>query len=441
MLKSKNRIETNKYELEIEVSAEQFEEAVQNAYLKAKANITVPGFRKGKAPRKIIERTYGEGVFYDDAINAIYPSVLQEAVDAAELVLVTRPEVEITAVSKEAGVTMKAVCITKPVVNVSDYKGIKVTRNVDTVTDEMIDAEIEKLRKKGERIIDVDDRAAQNGDDVVIDFEGFCDGVAFDGGKAEKFTLTLGSGQFIPGYEEQIVGHNIGDEFDVNVTFPEKYHVAELAGKPAVFKVKLHEIKAKELPAVDDDFVKDTTDFNTVDELKADIRTKLEESANKKADAEVEGKIFDAVIEKIEGEIPEVMYDNRVNEMVEDFSHRLASQGMNIDIYLQYMGMDMDGLKKTYREQAEKQVKLRLALEKITELEGITVSDEEADAEMAKIAEQYKMPVEEVKKYIRVDDLMKDVAVGKAVELIKSNAKITKPRAAKAKAAEDKNKE
>lgn len=423
-LKSTEKIETNKYELEIEISAEAFEAAVQAAYLKAKKNINVPGFRKGHAPRKIVEKEYGEGVFYEDALNAILPAEIDTAVSEAGLELVTRPDVEVTEVSKEKGAVVKATCITKPEIEIKDYKGIEVEKSVKTVSDEDVDHEINHLREKGMRIISVDDRAAQNGDDVVIDFEGFKDNVAFEGGKAEKFTLTLGSGQFIPGFEDQIVGHNIGDEFDINVTFPEDYGAKELAGAPVVFKIKLHEIKAKELPELDDEFVKDQSEFDTVDELKADIRAKLEEAAKKSCEQEQEGKILDEVIAKVEGEIPEVMFERRVDEMIEELGQRLAPQGISVDMYLQYTGQTMDSLKTMYREQAEKQVKLRLALEKIASLENIEVSDEETEEEFKKMAEAYNMEVEKVKGYVTADALKKDLAVGKAAELVKKEAVI-----------------
>ncbi len=423
-LKSTEKIETNKYELEIEISAEAFEAAVQSAYLKAKKNINVPGFRKGHAPRKIVEREYGEGVFYEDALNAILPAEIDTAVAEAGLELVARPDVEVTEVSKEKGATVKATCITKPEVKIKDYKGIEIEKSVKTVSDEDVDHEIEHIREKGMRIISIEDRAAENGDDVVIDFEGFKDNVAFEGGKAEKFTLTLGSGQFIPGFEDQVVGHNIGDEFDINVTFPEDYGAADLAGAPVVFKIKLHEIKKKELPELDDEFVKDQSEFDTVDELKADIRSKLEEAAQKSCEQEQEGKILDKVIANVEGEIPEVMFERRVDEMIEELGQRLAPQGISVDMYLQYTGQTMDSLKTMYREQAEKQVKLRLALEQIAALENIEVSDDEAEEEFKKMADAYQMEVEQVKSYVTTDALKKDLAVSKAAELVKKEAVI-----------------
>lgn len=423
-IKSNKEIETNKHELEIEISAEAFEAAIEKAYQKQKKNISIPGFRKGKATRKLIEKEYGESVFFEDAVNALVPGEVDTAVEEAGFELVTRPEVEVVSIDKEKGIELKVTCITKPEVTVKKYKGLEAAKTVKDITDEDIDKDIDNLRQKGLRIIDVDDRACQNGDDVVIDFDGYKDGVPFEGGKAEKFTLSLGSGQFIPGFEDQVCGHSIGDEFDVNVTFPEDYGAPDLAGQDAVFKIKLHEIKAKELPELDDDFVKDTTEFDTVDELRADVKKKLEEAEEKKADSEVEGALFDQVIDSVEGEIPEVMYENRVDEMIQDMTQRLAPQGISLEMYLQYTGTDMDTLKKTYREQAEKQVKLRLALEKISVDENIEVSDEEVEEEFKKMADAYKMDVDQVKRYVTPDALKKDVAVGKAVELIKNSAKI-----------------
>ncbi len=423
-VKSNKEIETNKYELEIEISPESFEAAIEKAYQSKKKSISVPGFRKGKATRKIIEKEYGEGVFYEDAVNALVPGEVDTAVAEAGFELVTRPDVEVVSIDREKGLEIKVTCITKPEVKIEKYKGLETTKNVKAVTEEDIDKDIDNLRQKGMRIIDIDDRPCQNGDDVVIDFEGYQDGVPFEGGKAEKFTLSLGSGQFIPGFEEQVCGHSIGDEFDINVTFPEEYGAENLAGKDAVFKIRLHEIKAKELPTLDDDFVKDTTEFDTVEQLREDVKRRLEEAEEKKADSEVESALFDQIIDSVEGEIPEVMYENRVEEMIQDMTQRLAPQGISLDMYLQYTGSDMDTLRKTYREQAEKQVKLRLALEQIAKEESIEVSDEETEQEFSKMADNYKMDVEQVKSYVTDDALKKDLAVAKAAELVKNSAKI-----------------
>lgn len=423
-LKATNNVETNKYELEIEISAEDFEAAIEKAYLKSRKNIAMPGFRKGKAPRKLIEKEYGEQVFFEDAVNLLYAPVVNGAVEESGLELVTRPEVEVTEISKENGVKLKATCITKPEVEVKDYKGIEVEKVVNPVTDEDINKQLDALREKNVTVETVDDRAAENGDDVVIDFEGFKDDVAFEGGKAEDFTLSLGSGQFIPGFEDQIVGHNAGEDFDINVTFPDEYQVKELAGAPAVFKIKLKSISKKVMPELDDDMVKDSTEFDTVDEYKADVKKKLEEANEKHADSEVEAKIFDNVIENMTAEIPQVMFDNRVNEMISELEQRLAPQGISLDLYMQYTGQTIDTVKKAYAEQAEKQVKLRLALEKIAKLENIEVTEDELKAEFDKLAEAYKLDVDQIKQFIHDDDLKKDIAVGKAVDLIKDAAVI-----------------
>lgn len=424
-LKSKNKSEANTYELEIEINAEDFEAAVQAAFIKARGKISIPGFRQGKAPRKMIEKLYGEGTFYDDAVNQIIPSEIAKVIESENLEVVDRPEVEVVSVDKENGLVFKATCIVKPEVEISAYRGINVTRTVKAVTDEDISAEIDKIRNKNARLITIEDRETQNGDDVLIDFEGFIDNVAFEGGAAEGFHLSLGSGQFIPGFEEQVVGHKIGEEFDVNVSFPEDYQMAEIAGKPAVFKIKLHEIKAKELPEVDDDFVKDTTEFESIDALKSDMMTKMTAHAEEHADSEVENAIFEAVMNATTADIPQVMFDKRVSEMVQEFSERLESQGMNMDLYLQYTGMDKDAFKKTFEERAKKEVLLRLALEKIANLENFEVTDEDLEAEFVRLSEMYTVSVEEVKKAIPADALKKDIVVSKAAELVKSEAKIS----------------
>lgn len=423
-LKATNNVETNKYELEIEISAEKFEEGIQKAYQREKNKIQIAGFRKGKAPRKLIEREYGEEVFFETAVNILYPQEVDDAVKESGLEIVARPDVEITDISKADGVKIKATVITKPEVEISDYKGIEVEKEVKTVTDEDVDKQADSLREKNARVITVDDRAAEMGDDVVIDYEGFKDGVAFDGGKAEDFTLGLGSGQFIPGFEEQVAGHNIGEEFDINVSFPEDYQVEDLKGAPVVFKIKLKGITKKEIPELDDEMVKDATEFETVDEYKADVRKKLEEHAQHHAEHDVEDALMDKVVEKMTAEIPQVMFDNRVNEMMMDLEQRLAPQGITMEMYCKFTGQDIETVKKAYKEQAEKQVKLRLALEKIAQLENIEVTDDEATEEMQKIADQYKMKLDEVKKYISAEDVKKDIAVGKAVELVKDNAVI-----------------
>lgn len=428
LVESKN-VATNKYELTIKVDADTFKAAIDKVYRKNAKSIQVPGFRKGKAPRAMVEKVYGEAVFFEDAVNDLYPEAVANAVEEAKLEIVARPDVEVTEVSKEEGVTIVATCIVKPEVSVKDYKGIEVERAEEAVTDEMIDNKLASMQQRNARMIDVEGRAAKNGDTVVFDFEGFVDDKAFDGGKAEKFSLTLGSGQFIPGFEEQIEGKEIGEEFDVNVTFPEDYHAEELKGKPAVFKCKLHEIKEKELPALDDEFAKDVSEFDTLEELKNDLKAKEVAAAKQAADDAVENKLVDAVIANMEAEIPEQMYDNRVDSMVQDFDYRLQSQGMNLETYLKYTGMDMDAFRKTFRPQAEKQVQIRLALEKIVELEALDATEEELDAEFAKMAENYKMDVEQIKKYVPAEQLKQDLLVNKAIDLVKNTAVVTEKAA------------
>ena len=423
-LKATNNVGTNSYELEIEIPAADFEDALQKAYLKARKNIALPGFRKGKAPRKLIEKEYGEEVFYEDAVNLLYAPVVNGAIDESGLELVCQPEVEVTEINKENGIKLKAKCTTKPEVEVKDYKGIEVEKVVNDVTDEAVQKKLDALREKNARIVTVDDRAAENGDTVKIDFEGFKDGVAFDGGKGEDFDLELGSGQFIPGFEDQIVGHSTGEEFSINVTFPEEYQVKELAGAPAEFKINLKSISKKELPELDDEMVKDSTDFDTVDEYKADVKAKLEEEAQKAADTKVEGDLFDKVIDNLTAEIPAVMYDNRVNEMVSELEQRMGSQGISLDVYMQFTGQTLETIKKGYAEQAEKQVKLRLALEKIAEIEKLEVSDEELENEFKSLSETYKMEVEQIKALVPAENLRKDLAVSKAADLVKDSAVI-----------------
>ena len=426
MLVSKNQIETNKYELVISIDAETFEAAIASVYKKRAKEFQVPGFRKGKAPRKTIEKLYGEQIFFEEAVNGAAPLALETAYQESGLEIVVRPEVEVTAVSKEEGVTMKAICVVKPTVTVNQYKGLTAAKASAEVTEEEVAAEIERMRSRNARTVSVEDRAAQNDDITVIDFEGFVDGVAFEGGKGENYSLTLGSGQFIPGFEEQIVGHNIGDEFDVNVTFPEDYHAENLKGKAAVFKVKLHSISIRELPAVDDEFAKDVSEFDTLDELKADITAKIGERKAQKVQADFENALIDGVIANMEGEIPEEMYEARIDEMVADFERRLQSQGLGMDMYLQYTGMTADSFRLTFKEQAEKQVKIALALEKIVEVEGIEATEEDIEAEVAAIVKAYEgqgVTAEMVKEAPGMMDQLKiDAAQKKAVELIKSTA-------------------
>ena len=419
------KVAENTVELEFKVSKEVFADAVSKAFRKANAEITVPGFRKGKAPRSVVEKMYGAEIFFNDAIDALLPDAYADAVEAAGIEPVARPEVDITACSKEEGFTAVAKVVVKPEVEVKEYKGLEATKKVAAVTDEEVEADLNTLRERNGRMVEVEGRKAELNDTANIDFEGFVDEVAFEGGKGEGFDLLLGSGQFIPGFEEQIVGHEIGEEFDVNVTFPEEYHATELAGKPAVFKTKLNSLKAKELPELDDEFAKDVSEFDTLDELKADIRKAKEERAAQQAELDVENTLVDAVVASMEAVIPEEMVESRIDEMVRDFEGRMAQQGLQLATYLQYTGMTMEAFRKSFEEQAEQQVKIRLALEKVAAVENITVSDEEVEAELAKIAEAYKMQLEQVKSFIPAVEIKKDLAINKAIDFIKENAEIT----------------
>ena len=418
---SQNNTATNTTAIEFSFTAEEFENAISAAYNKRKKSITVPGFRKGKAPRKVIEAQYGESVFYDDAVNSLYNQNIVAVIDKTGLDVVDVENTEVVEVSKENGVKFKADIITKPVVEISDYKGLEVKKTTKTVGDAAVDAEIDKIRNRNARSISVEDRAAQIGDTAVIDFEGFLDGVAFEGGKGEKFPLELGSGSFIPGFEEQVAGKNIGEDFDVNVTFPEHYQAENLAGKPAVFKCKLHEIKGKELPNVDDEFVKDVSEFDTLDEYKADIKSKLEKAAADEASTNLDNALVDAVIGKMKAEVPQVMYQRRIDEIVREWS---ARNRISVEDYLKYTGVTMDQFRANFTEVAKRQVDLRLALEKIAELENITVSDEDVEKEYADMAEQYKMEADKIKAAVPADAIKNDLKIEKALDLVRDSAKI-----------------
>lgn len=428
-LKSSNKVDTNRYQLEIEVDAKTFGEALTNAYKKESKKITIPGFRKGKAPRAYIEKYYGDKVFYEDAINAVYPDALDEAIKEAGLEVI-EDKIDFDMVDASAdGFSFKATVTTKPEVTIENYKGLSVTKKPVVVDDKDIDAEIEKVRDRNSRMVTVEDRTAQNDDIAVIDFDGYVDGVAFEGGKAENYSLTLGGGQFIPGFEEQVVGHSTGDEFDVNVTFPKEYQAAEIADKAAVFKIKLHEIKKKELPEVDDDFVKDVSEFDTVEKYKDDIKAKLTDAREKEATDDVENQLIDQLIENMKAEIPDAMFQNKINEDIREFGYRLQSQGLDFDTYLKYTGMNKDTIRDTFKPQAERQVKVRLALEKIAQLENIQPSDEDIEAEFAKLAESYKIDVDKVKTFIPKEELVKDLSVEKAIGIVRDSANISEAAA------------
>ena len=423
-LKSQNKIDTNRVELEVVVDAETFEKGLAAAFKKQSKKISIPGFRKGKAPRAFVEKYFGKEVFNEDAVNALYPDALDEAVKEAGLeVIQDKIDFHVKEVGPQ-GFTFTAALTTKPEVTIENYKGIEAVKKSAEVTDEDIDAEIKKVQERNSRMVTVEDRAAQNDDIAVIDFEGFLDGEPFEGGKGENYSLTLGSGQFIPGFEEQIVGHNTGDEFEVNVTFPEDYQAEELKGKATTFKCKLHEIKMKELPEVDDEFVKDVSEFDTLADYKEDLKKKLAESKEKEAADDLENQLIDKLVELVQGEIPEAMYENKIADSIREFGYRLQSQGLNLDTYMKYTGMNVDQMKEGFRPQAERQVKLRLALEKIAALEELKAGEEDLNQEYQKIAEQYKMEADKIKELIPAAELEKDICVEKAINLVRDNANI-----------------
>ena len=430
----KNAVKTetaNRVELEIVVDAETFEKAVQAAYRKNVGKINVPGFRKGKAPRALIEKLYGAEVFYEDAMNAVYPDALDGAIKESGYEFVEdKIDLDVVSVGKE-GMTFKAVITVKPEIEIEGYFGLKAEKPDATVTDADVDAELAALQDRQARLVTVEGRAAQLEDTVTFDFEGFVDGVAFEGGKGENYSLKLGSGQFIPGFEEQIVGKLVDEEFDVNVTFPEEYHAAELAGKPAVFKCKLHEIKNREVPELNDDLAKDCSEFDTLDELKADTRKKLEEKKAAEADNAYETALAEQLAGLVLGEIPEAMYENAVNDQVNSFDQRLRMQGLELAQYLQFTGMTMDDFRKNFRPQAELQTKVRLALEAIAKKENVEVTEEDINAEYGKMAEQYNMEADKIKALINADAIKADKSVEKAMTLVKENAKVAKKTAKK----------
>lgn len=421
-LKSSNKIDTNTYEIEVTVTPEVFTEACKSAYMKQRKSIQLPGFRKGKATQGMIEKVYGEGAFYEEALEIVYPQAVTAAISEAELKTVDQPyDLEVPVMSKSEGVEMKMKVTVYPEVKLGDYKGLKAAMLPTEASDEDIDKELESMRDRNSRLVSVDDRAAEMGDTAEIDFEGFVDGVAFDGGKGENYPLELGSGSFIPGFEEQVAGHKIDEEFDVNVTFPEEY-AAELAGKDAVFKCKIHEIKTKEMPELDDEFVKDVSEFDTLDELKADIKKQISEKKETEAKRDFENQLIEQVVENMECEIPECMFAQRTDEMIQDYSYRLQMQGIDLNTYLTYLGQDMDSFKESFRAGAENQVKASIALEAIVDAEKLEATEEEIDAEIAKLAEQYQMEAEQIKNAVPADQIAADIKTRKAVELIVDSA-------------------
>ncbi|MEG2915095.1 MAG: trigger factor [Oscillospiraceae bacterium] len=424
-LVSNKVLENKKVELEIQVTAEDFKVAVDNAFKKNSKKMTLPGFRKGKAPRTMVEKMYGVEIFYEDAINECFPKAYSQAIDQLNIDPVERAEIEIVGEVAAEGFTFKATVAVKPEVVLGKYKGITAEKQDAEVEDTEVDAEINKIADRNARMIDVEGRPAQNGDTTVIDFEGFADGVAFEGGKGENYPLNLGAGQFIPGFEEQIVGHSIDEEFDVNVTFPEEYQADELKGKPAVFKVKIHEIKNKELPEIDDEFAKDVSEFDTIAEFKADMKAKMSERKTAAVEEQFETALLNAVVADMQVELPQAMIDSRVEDLLRDFEYRLSSQGLDLKTYLQYTGSDIEMMKKTFAVQAEQQVKTRLALEAIGKAENIEVSAEEIENEYNKLATRFNVKIEEAKKAIGEESIKQDIICNKAIDIVKQNGEET----------------
>ena len=413
--------EKSMHYLEFAIDKATFDAAVEKVYRKQVKNINIPGFRKGKAPKSVIEKMYGVGVFYEDAINDLIPQNYEAAVIEAGITPVAQPEIDVVSLD-DNGLVLSAKVAVKPEMQIKDYKGIEVVKTVAEATDEQVERDLQMLRERNSREIDITDEAAQIGDIVKIDFDGSVDGVAFDGGKATDYSLKLGSGSFIPGFEEQIAGHTIGEEFDVNVTFPEDYHATELAGKASVFKTKINSISRIELPELDDEFAKDASEFDTLDELKADIKAKIQVRNEQQAENEYEEKLVEALIEKLEGEIPEAMFVNETENFVRDFDNRLRSQGMDMNLYLQYTNMTVDALREQMRPQAERQVKARLALETIAALEGVVASEEEINEEYQRIADAYHLDVEQVKSMLDDASIIADLKVKKAMDIVKESA-------------------
>ena len=430
-LKNTEKQEHSVVALTIEITKAEFEAAKDKAFKKAGKNITVPGFRKGKAPRKMIEKLYGEGVFFEEAFNIIYPDAMEMAVEKAGIKPVGRADVDLGDPAEEGGLTIIAKVPVKPEVELSEYKGISAEKETVKVPAAEVKAELNRLAQRNARTETVERKAKKN-DTVDIDFEGSVDGVPFEGGKAEHHALTLGSGTFIPGFEDQLIGCKAGDEKDVVVTFPEDYHAKELAGKEAVFKCKVHKVEETILPAIDDEFAKDVSDTcETLDDLKKEISDRLKKQKQEAVDHDFEEKVLDGLIEKLQADIPQAMIESQIDSIVQDFGYRIQMQGMSLDQYLKMTGTEPGAFRTMFREQAERQVKTRLALEKVAELENIAVSDTELDEEYAKMAEQYKMDVEKVKSFVAADALRDDLKVSNALELVKKHAKVIKPSAKK----------
>lgn len=420
------KLEKNMAKLTIEVSAEEVEKAIEKAYQKQKSRISVPGFRKGKVPRKMVEKMYGVGVFYEDAVNDMIPTAYEAAVKESELEIVSQPKIDVVQIEAGKEFIFTAEVAVKPEVELGEYKGVEVPKSDVSVSDEEVMAEIDKEREQNSRIITVDDRAVEDGDMTVIDFEGFVDGVAFEGGKGTDYPLTIGSHSFIDTFEEQLIGKNIGEEVDVNVTFPEEYHAEELKGKPALFKVTVKEIKKKELPELDNDFVEDVSEFSTVDEYKASIKTKIEEKKADEAKSAKEEATIEKIIEGAKMKIPDAMVDSQVRQMAEDFARRISAQGLTIDQYFQYTGLTSDKLLEQMRPQALKRIQSRLVLEAVADKENFEVTDEDVNNEINDMASAYQMEADKLKDLLTDADkenMKRDIQVKKAVEFVTENAK------------------
>lgn len=421
-LKSSNKVETNVYELEITVDAETFTEACKKAYMKQRKSIQIPGFRKGKATQGMIEKVYGEGAFYEEALEIVYPEAVGSAFDEAGLKVIDQPsDVEFPVMNKQDGVVIKMKVTTYPEVKLGEYKSLK-GKMLDTeATDEDVENELKSMQDRNSRLVTVEDRESQMGDTCDIDFEGFVDGVAFEGGKGENYPLELGSDSFIPGFEEQVAGHKAGEEFDVNVTFPEQYEPS-LAGKDAVFKCKINEIKTKELPELDDEFAKDVSEFDTLDELKADLKKQISERKEANAKTDYENQLIEQVVENMEVEIPECMNKQKCDEMIQDYSYRLQMQGLDLNTYLQYLGQTMEQFREQFMDGAKQQVKVKLALDAIVKAENIEATEEEIAEEIAKLAEQYNMEADKIKAAVPQEQLTDDIVTRKAVDFVVDNS-------------------
>ena len=417
------KLEKSMVELQFSIDAETFKAAVNNAFKREGKKYAIPGFRKGKAPRHMIEKMYGSDIFHYDAVNDLFPEAYEAAVKEAKIDVVGRPDPEVVSMSEADGVVLKGKVAVKPEVELGEYAGLTVTKEAKNVNEADVDAEVKRMQDRNGRLL-TREGAAENGDTVDIDFEGFVDGKAFEGGKAEHYSLVLGSGSFIPGFEDQVVGHSAGEEFDVNVKFPEEYGAAELAGKDATFKIKLHEVKYKELPALDDDFAKDVSEYDTLDELKDSIRNNIKTNLDKQAEQKVENDLMDQVIANMKADIPDAMVDSRIDELVQDFEYRISQQGLKLADYLKYMGMNIEQFRAQFKEQADKQVKMRLAMEAIVAKEGITASDEEFEEEVKRIADAYKMEADKVKSIVDAAAVKADLAINKAIDFVKEKANV-----------------